>query len=124
MSTPETTPLKATCLKATCHCGAVELAVTLIDGDNPPRRCDCSYCRRRPAAVVSAPLDGVKIVKGEDNLKLYSWGTHTAKHHFCKTCGIYMFHRRRSNPNELGVNLYAIDGMEPKARCVHWCTTL
>ena len=25
-----------------------------------------------------------------------------------------MYHRRRSNPNEFGVNLYAIEGMDPK----------
>ena len=108
-------------LTATCHCGAVELRVTLIDGPNPPRKCDCSYCRRRPAAVVSAPRDGVIVVKGADNLTRYAWGTHVAQHHFCKTCGIYMYHRRRSNPNELGVNLYCIDGMDPTDfEPVHW----
>lgn len=99
---------------ATCHCGAVELRVRLSDGTATARRCDCSYCRRRSAAVVSAPLDGIEVVKGAENLTLYSFGTHTAQHHFCKTCGIYMYHRRRSDPNEYGVNLYCIEGMEPK----------
>lgn len=102
-------------LKATCHCGAVELAVTPVENwRSTARHCDCSYCRRRAAAVISAPLDGVKIVKGADSLTLYTFGTHTAQHHFCKTCGVYMYHKRRSNPNELGVNLFAIEGMEPK----------
>lgn len=101
-------------VKATCHCGAVELRVTLSDGLDTARRCDCSFCRRRGAAAVSAPLDGVEVVKGADRLANYEWGTKTARHHFCSVCGIYMFHRRRSNPNEYGVNLYAIDGMEPK----------
>lgn len=99
---------------ATCHCGAVELRVTLTDGLNTARRCDCSFCRRRGAPAVSAPLGGVEVVKGADNLQLYQWGTGTAQHHFCKTCGIYTHHRRRSNPNEFGVNLYAIQGVEPK----------
>ncbi|MFW2589912.1 GFA family protein [Sagittula sp. SSi028] len=113
--------LPSTPLTATCHCGAVALEVRLIDGPNAPRKCDCSYCRRRPAAVVSAPLDGVRVIKGADHLSEYTWGTHTARHYFCKTCGIYMYHRRRSNPNEFGVNLYCIDGMEPKAfEPVHW----
>lgn len=101
-------------VKATCHCGAVELRVTLSDGFNTARRCDCSFCRRRGAPAVSAPLGGIEITQGEDKLTLYSWGTHTAKHHFCSLCGIYMYHRRRSNPNEYGVNLYAIEGAEPK----------
>lgn len=100
--------------KATCHCGAVELRVTLSEGLDTARRCDCSFCRRRSVPVVSAPLDGIEVVRGAESLTLYTWGTHTAQHHFCKTCGIYMYHRRRSNPNEYGVNLYAIEGMEPK----------
>ncbi|CUH78554.1 GFA family protein [Tropicibacter naphthalenivorans] len=104
MTTPVTT---------TCHCGAVELRVTLTDGLNTARRCDCSFCRRRGAPAVSAPLGGVEIVKGADKLTLYSFGTHTAKHHFCSVCGIYMYHQRRSNPNEYGVNLYTIEGVMP-----------
>lgn len=99
--------------KLTCHCGAVELAVTLSDGLNTARRCDCSYCRRRGAIAVSAPLDGIKIVKGVDNLTLYTWGTGVAKHYFCKSCGIYTHHQRRSNPNEFGVNVAALEGVNP-----------
>ncbi|MGR3377779.1 GFA family protein [Salipiger abyssi] len=100
-------------LKATCHCGAVELRVTLSDGLNTARRCDCSYCRRRGAAVVSAPLDGLEVVKGAETLTLYQFGTMTAKHYFCSVCGNYMYHRRRSNPNEYGVNMGAIEGVNP-----------
>ena len=101
-------------LKATCHCGAVEMRVRLTDGLNTIRRCDCSYCRRRQAAPVSAALDGVEIVKGADNLTLYQFGTNTAKHYFCKTCGIYTHHQRRSNSNEFGVNAANIEGVNPR----------
>ncbi|MCC1494344.1 GFA family protein [Cognatishimia sp. F0-27] len=101
-------------IKATCHCGAVELSVTLSDGFNTARRCDCSFCRRRGAPAVSAPLNGVAVIRGADALTLYSFGTHTAQHHFCARCGIYMFHKRRSNPNEFGVNLYALEGVLPQ----------
>ena len=100
--------------RLTCHCGAVELEVTLTDGFKTARRCDCSFCARRGAIVVSAPLDGVRIVTGEDNLTLYQWGTKAAKHYFCKTCGIYTHHQRRSNPNEYGVNAAAIEGVNPR----------
>ncbi len=99
--------------KLTCHCGAVELRVTLSDGLNTARRCDCSFCRRRGAAAVSAPLDGIEIVKGADHLTQYQFNTNTAKHYFCKTCGIYTHHQRRSNPNEYGVNLGALEGVNP-----------
>jgi len=99
--------------RLTCHCGAVELEVTLSDGLNTARRCDCSFCRRRGAITASAPLNGVRIVKGEDKLTPYSWGTHTAKHYFCSVCGIYTHHRRRSDPNEYGVNVGALEGVNP-----------
>ncbi|WP_294608516.1 GFA family protein [uncultured Roseovarius sp.] len=100
--------------KATCHCGAVELRVTLSDDLNTARRCDCSFCRRRGAAAVSAPLADVEIVKGGENLTLYQWGTGTAKHYFCKTCGIYTHHQRRSNPKEYGINLGTLQGVNPR----------
>ena len=100
-------------LRGTCHCGAVELVVRLPDGLASARRCDCSYCRRRGAIVVSAPLDQVVIVKGAENLTLYQWGTGTAKHWFCKTCGIYTHHQRRSNPLQYCINTGILDGVSP-----------
>lgn len=97
-----------------CHCGAVRLEVTLSDGFNTARRCDCSFCRRRGAIAVSAPLSGVNVLQGQDNLTLYQFNTHTAKHWFCKTCGIYTHHQRRSNRDEYGVNVAILDGVNPR----------
>ncbi len=91
--------------KVTCHCGAVELRVTPSTPLSAAMRCDCSFCRRRAAATVSVPLADLEIVKGADALSLYQWKTNTAEHYFCKHCGIYTHHRRRSDPNEYGVNL-------------------
>lgn len=101
-------------VKVTCHCGAVELRVTLPGGLKTARRCDCSFCRRRGAAAVSAPLANVGIVRGAQDLTRYEWGTGTAQHFFCRICGIYTHHRRRSNPDEYGVNLGAIEGVNPR----------
>lgn len=100
--------------RLTCHCGAVELSVRLSAGLTTARRCDCSFCRRRGAIAVSAPLDGITIVKGADHLTLYQWGTGAAKHWFCKTCGIYTHHQRRSNPDQYGVNAACLDGVNPR----------
>jgi len=97
----------------TCHCGAVELKVKLADGLNSAGRCDCSLCRRRGAAAVTVNVGDLEIIRGEENLSLYTWGTGTGKHHFCKICGIYTHHQRRSNPNQYGVNMGAIDGVNP-----------
>ncbi|QYK14553.1 GFA family protein [Shewanella rhizosphaerae] len=99
--------------KASCHCGAVELALSLPNGIQKPRRCDCSICRRKGAIVVSVTLDGLSVVKGQEQLKLYQFNIHTAKHYFCGICGIYTHHQRRSNPNEYGVNLGCLEGVNP-----------
>lgn len=102
--------------RATCHCGAVELSVRLgPEGLASACRCTCSFCARRGAMAVTAPLDGVTVVRGAENLTLYTWGTHTAQHWFCRTCGIYTHHRRRSNPNEYGVNAACLEGVHPEA---------
>ncbi len=80
--------------KASCHCGAVVLELTLPDGVVDPRRCDCSFCRRRGAIVASVPLSGIRILQGEAALRCYQFNTRTAKHYFCSVCGIYTHHQR------------------------------
>ena len=85
-----------------CHCGAVRFRVRLAEGLNAARRCNCSFCRMRGAVALTALLDDLEITQGAENLALYQFNTGTAQHHFCKTCGIYTHHRRRSNPREYG----------------------
>lgn len=82
-----------------CHCEAVEIELHLPDGVVDARRCDCSFCRRRGAIAGSVSENGFRIVKGENHLKRYQFGTKVAEHFFCDTCGIYTHHRRRSNPH-------------------------
>ena len=100
-------------LTASCHCGAVALAADFPQGLASAARCDCSFCRRRGAAAVTALTSSLRVTKGMKNLSLYTWGTKTAKHYFCKTCGIYTHHQRRSDPSESGVNLGCIKGANP-----------
>jgi len=99
--------------RLTCHCGAVELCVHLAEGLATARRCDCSFCRRRGAIAATVRLGELEVERGADRLTLYQWGTGTAQHWFCATCGIYTHHRRRSNPNEYGVNVGALEGVNP-----------
>nr|WP_321457888.1 GFA family protein [uncultured Cohaesibacter sp.] len=98
---------------ASCHCGSIKFRVTISPGDKPPRRCTCSICRMRGAAAVSAPLDGIEFIAGKDMLSLYQFGTKSAEHYFCSKCGIYTHHKRRSNPNEYGINVACIEGVSP-----------
>lgn len=99
----------------TCHCGAVEFQIVLENGLQNLRRCNCSLCRRKGAIMAGVPLAALRVTRGADNLGLYQWNTKTAKHYFCKTCGIYTHHARRSNPNEYGVNIGCIDDIDPYA---------
>lgn len=99
--------------RASCHCAAVVLELDLPDGIVNPRRCDCSICRRKGAIVASVPLAGIKVIQGEDDLRLYEFNTHTAKHYFCSRCGIYTHHQRRSNPHEYGYNVACLEGVNP-----------
>lgn len=99
--------------EAACHCGAVRFRVRLTDGFRTARRCSCSYCRMRGAIAVSAAVGDIAFIAGEENLTLYQFNTRTAKHWFCKTCGIYTHHQRRSNPREFGVNVACLEGVSP-----------
>ena len=99
--------------KATCHCGNVEIELHLPQGIDKPRRCDCSICRRKGAIVASVKLDGIRILKGQEWLKLYQFNIGTAKHYFCSQCGIYTHHQRRSGPTEYGYNVGCLEGVNP-----------
>lgn len=98
---------------AACHCGTVRFRVRLTDEFNTIRRCTCSYCRMRGAIAASAALSDIEFEAGEDNLTLYQFNTGTAKHYFCRTCGIYTHHQRRSNPNQFGINIACIADVSP-----------
>ena len=41
------------------------------------------------------------------------WPAAGTKHHFCTTCGIYTHHKRRSKPDQLGVNVAFLEGVSP-----------
>ncbi|MFT3803969.1 MAG: GFA family protein [Burkholderiaceae bacterium] len=77
--------------------------------------CDCSLCRKRNALMATVASEQFKITSGQDALRLYRWNTGVAQHHFCGTCGIYVYHQRRSNPALLSVNAMCIDDFDPRA---------
>ncbi|MFT5115607.1 MAG: hypothetical protein ACI8P9_004958 [Parasphingorhabdus sp.] len=98
---------------ASCHCSAVRFEVDLPNGLDQPSRCDCSFCRRKGAIVAGVPLDGLRVLSGEEFLKLYQFKSQTAEHYFCSRCGIYTHHKRRSNPDEYGFNVACLEGVNP-----------
>lgn len=97
--------------KGSCHCGAVKFEVqsTL----SPALRCNCSLCRRKGTVMAAVDPEHFKLLSGENSLSLYQFNTRAAKHYFCKVCGIYTFHRPRTNPDIYRVNVGCLEGVDP-----------
>jgi hypothetical protein len=94
-----------------CHCGAVRFRVEAeID---ELTTCDCSLCVKKNAVMAAVHQDALTITAGEAELALYQWNTGVARHHFCRRCGIYTFHRKRSRPDHYGVNVFCLEGFDP-----------
>jgi hypothetical protein len=94
-----------------CHCGRIRFE---IDTDFPELTlCDCSICRRRNALMVKVHESQFQLLAGESELTQYQFHTKTARHFFCKTCGIYPFHRKRVTPDYLGINVHCLEDFDP-----------
>jgi len=57
-------------------------------------------------------LDELKIQAKNDVLGLYQFGEKTAKHFFCKNCGIYTFHETARVPGHYRVNLGCLENVD------------
>ena len=96
--------------RGSCHCGRVTFEVQAkLDY---VVECNCSICRRRGALWHGALEPDLRILTGEADLALYQFGTRTAKHYFCKHCGIHPFCRPRLDPNRWAFNVRCIDGVD------------
>ena len=99
--------------KLSCHCGGVEAEVNVPDQYKKLMRCNCSLCKRKGAIMTPVSHDDIKVIKGQDLLKLYQYHTKVAEHYFCSYCGIYTHHKMRSNPNMYGINVACLKGVKP-----------
>ena len=100
--------------KLKCHCEKVELEIDLQEeGFKKLMRCNCSLCKRKGAVMSPFEKEKVKILKGQENLKIYQYHTKVAEHYFCSICGIYTHHIMRSNPKMAGINVACIEGVNP-----------
>ena len=57
--------------------------------------------------MVSA--DRFRLLRGEEDLATYQFGTKRARHRFCRHCGVAAFYQPRANPDNYMVNARCLD---------------
>lgn len=57
--------------------------------------------------------DNLVVQDDQNKLRLYQFGSHTARHHFCETCGIHVFVETRLNSGYFRLNLGCVEGLDP-----------
>ncbi|TAD77937.1 MAG: GFA family protein [Oscillatoriales cyanobacterium] len=91
-----------------CHCGRVRFRV-LATPVLIVQSCNCSMCDQTGFLHLLVSRSCFQLLSGEDNLTTYTFNTGTAKHLFCKTCGIKSFYIPRSHPDGYSVNARCLD---------------
>ncbi|PRQ45465.1 hypothetical protein RchiOBHm_Chr3g0491691 [Rosa chinensis] len=92
-----------------CHCKNVRWRV------QAPTKvvawsCNCSICSMRGNTNFVVPSERFELLgNSEQFLTTYSFGSHTAKHTFCKVCGITSFYYPRSNPDGVAIIYGCVD---------------
>jgi len=91
-----------------CHCGDVAFEV-----EAPPeltvQECNCSICSMTGFLHLIVPASRFRLLRGADCLTAYTFNTATARHLFCRRCGIKSFYVPRSNPDGYSVNARCLD---------------
>lgn len=91
-----------------CHCGAVRWEIE-APAVLKTHTCNCSICNLTHYQHLIVPKHRFRVVKGDNHLNLYTFGSGIAQHYFCKTCGVKSFYIPRSNPNGVSVHARCID---------------
>src|SRR5918999_1527699 len=91
-----------------CHCGRVRFEV-LAPARIEVIDCNCSICAKSGYLHLIVPKSQFKVLSGEESLSTYRFNTGTAKHLFCRVCGIKSFYVPRSHPDGYSVNARCLD---------------
>ncbi|KAI8540932.1 hypothetical protein RHMOL_Rhmol08G0023200 [Rhododendron molle] len=92
-----------------CHCRSVRWRVQ-SPSSVVAWQCNCSDCSMRGNTHFIVPSERFELLgDSEQFITTYTFGTHTAKHTFCKVCGITSFYTPRSNPDGVAVTFRCVD---------------
>ena len=93
-----------------CHCGRVRFRVTAeLAGIT---ECNCSVCTKKGFLHLIVAPERFALLGGADALAEYRFNTGTARHLFCRYCGIHPFYVPRSDPDKIDVNLRCLDDID------------
>ena len=93
-----------------CHCGRVRFRVTA--DLSRVSDCNCSVCTKKGFLHLIVAPEQFELLSGEDALSTYQFNTGTAKHTFCRDCGIHAFYVPRSDPDKIDVNVRCLDDVD------------
>jgi hypothetical protein len=96
--------------EGSCHCGQVRFRARTALADVVV--CNCSVCRMKGFVHAIVPPADFELVAGEGELSLYQFGSRTARHTFCRHCGIHPFYVPRSDPDKIDVNVRCLEGVD------------
>jgi len=71
--------------------------------------CNCLICSMCGYQHLIVAGDALTILEGEEELTTYTFNTGTARHTFCRRCGIKPFYVPRSHPHGYSVNFRCVD---------------
>jgi hypothetical protein len=91
-----------------CHCGRVRFTVR-APAVISVSQCNCGVCAASGHLGLIVPRDRFTLKTGEQDLTEYRFNTGTAKHLFCKYCGIKSFYVPRSHPDGVSVNARCLE---------------
>ena len=91
-----------------CHCGRVRFEVQ-APAQVQALDCNCSICRMSGFLHLIVSADRFRLLSGADALIQYTFHTGTARHRFCRHCGIKSFYLPRSHPDGIDVNVRCLD---------------
>lgn len=94
-----------------CHCGAILFEIEVAD-NLCLVECNCSICSKIAYLHLIVAKESFHLLAGENSYSTYTFDTHEAKHHFCKTCGIKSFYVPRSHPNGISVNARCLNNFD------------
>ena len=99
-----------TVMRGGCHCGRVAYEVE----GQPDRitQCNCSICTKKGYLHWIVARDKFRLLTAWDDLSIYTFNTHTAKHYFCPRCGVASFYIARSDPDKIDVNARCVEGLD------------